>query len=266
LFLAWYSPLQTIADKHVDAGLSRALVSFGSARILNGLISVVQGTELSMQPLGVGLTLTLGQVLDPINDLVEQFSTLMLYASVAFGIQKALIAFGANWVISLLVSMVVIAWAILAYRKQAPNWLTKVLVVLLMMRFAIPLVTVGSDIVFEQLLAQDYKQSQEALGLASKKIGEVAPPSPQNDADKGWWEKMKDKLANMVPGYAANYDSVVQQLKNLPEQIIKLIVVFVLQTMIVPIFLLWALYVATTAILFPRQNEVTTRNDASAST
>ena len=32
---------------------------------------------------GVGVTLTLGEVLDPVNDLVEQFSSLMLAAAVA---------------------------------------------------------------------------------------------------------------------------------------------------------------------------------------
>ena len=76
---------------------------------MNALISVAQGTEISAQPLGVGGTLAPGQLLDPLNDLVEQFSALMLAASIAFGIQKVLITIGAYWLISLVLTGVVLA-------------------------------------------------------------------------------------------------------------------------------------------------------------
>ena len=75
---AWLAPLDAPATEQVEAGLKRALISFAAARALNGVISVAQGTEVSVQPLGVGVTLAPGQLLDPINDLIEQFSNLML--------------------------------------------------------------------------------------------------------------------------------------------------------------------------------------------
>jgi hypothetical protein len=43
-------------------------------------------------------------VRDPITDLVEQFSTLMLMASAAFGVQKVLINIGSWWPLSVAVS------------------------------------------------------------------------------------------------------------------------------------------------------------------
>ena len=48
----------------------RALVTFALARTINGVISVVQGTEVALQPAGVGVTLTPGEIRDPVNDLV----------------------------------------------------------------------------------------------------------------------------------------------------------------------------------------------------
>ena len=79
------APLDAPAIKQVDAGLKRALISYAAARTLNALISLAQGTEISAQPLGFGVTLTPGQLLDPLNDLVEQFSALMLATSIASG-------------------------------------------------------------------------------------------------------------------------------------------------------------------------------------
>ncbi len=138
VFFAWYPPIQDQANAQVDAGLKRALISFASARTLNAIISVVQGTEMSVQPFGVGLTLTPGQVLDPINDLLEQFSSLMLVASVAFGIQKILLAVGGHFAVSAVVSAVLILWAWLALSDKSVTWVSRLVLVLLMIRFAVP--------------------------------------------------------------------------------------------------------------------------------
>ena len=80
--------LDNLAQENIDLSLKRALVSFGSARALNAVISVIQGTEISIEPMGVGMTLTPGEALDPINDLIERFSMVMLASSTSIGIQK----------------------------------------------------------------------------------------------------------------------------------------------------------------------------------
>lgn len=64
---AWLAPLDGPATDQVDAGLRRALISFVTARALNAAISVAQGTEISVQPVGVGATFAPGQLLDPAN-------------------------------------------------------------------------------------------------------------------------------------------------------------------------------------------------------
>ena len=248
---AWFPPLQQAVDRQVDAGLQRALISFASARALNGLISVVQGTELSVQPLGVGVTLTLGQALDPVNDLVEQFSSLMLAAAIAFGVQKALLAIGAQGAVSLLLTVLVIAWV--AWRWQArpaPPWLTGLLLVLLLTRFAVPLATLGSDFVFQRLLAQDYQVQQAAVDLASSELRELTPKGPASADAKGWWERTKDRIEASVP--SLDLDQIKARLENLPERIVGLMVIFLLQTMVLPILLLWALWRLALGALWPR--------------
>ena len=91
------------------AGPQRALASFAVAKTLNAAISAAQGTEVAVQPVGVGITLTVGQVLDPLNDLVEQFASLMLAAAIAFGVQKVLLAISAHWPVSLVVTVAALA-------------------------------------------------------------------------------------------------------------------------------------------------------------
>ena len=108
LFLSWTSPLDAMSTEQVDAGLKRALVTFATARMLNAVISVAQGTDVAIEPAGIGVKFAPGEILDPINDLVEKFSTLMLFASIAFGIQKILINLGGHWAVSATLSAAVV--------------------------------------------------------------------------------------------------------------------------------------------------------------
>lgn len=242
LVCSWTAPLDSAAVQLVDAGLKRALLSFATARALNAVISVAQGTEVSLQPLGFGVVLAPGQLLDPVNDLVEQFSNLMLAASVAFGVQKALIAIGAYWLISLALSVAALGWTWFYFRQRhAPVWLSRVLVILLMLRFAVPVVTIGTDLLFKEFLAADYEASQQAIDMTSGQAAKASPPMPVVVVDqgildriKGWWSQDVDVKTRF------------ENLKNAAEQatvhIIKLIVIFLLQTLVIPLLLFWVLY------------------------
>ncbi|MDP1566444.1 MAG: hypothetical protein Q8L91_09325 [Polaromonas sp.] len=237
---AWLAPLDAPAAGQVDAGLKRALISFASARALNAVISVAQGTELSVQPLGVGVTLTPGQMLDPVNDLIEKFSTLMLAASVAFGVQKALIAMGGWWAVSLLLSAVALGWAWLYVRQRAiPVWLSRALVIMLMLRFAIPVVTLGSDLLWQKFLASDYQASQQGIDSTSTQAAKLAPPPVAQS--QGMLDRMKGWLAENAD-VKARFEELKQAAEQATEHIIRLIVVFLLQTLVIPLLLLWALY------------------------
>jgi len=68
LLIAQLGSLDEAGVVHTEKGLSRALVTYGISRGLNGVISVVQGTEVAIEPVGVGMTFTPGQILDPVND------------------------------------------------------------------------------------------------------------------------------------------------------------------------------------------------------
>ena len=245
---AWLAPLDSAANRQIDAGLKRALVSFAAARALNAVISVAQGTEISLQPLGLGVNLGVGQVLDPVNDVIEQFSSLMLAASVAFGIQKVLVNVGAHWLISLVLTATAVAWAVMFYRRQrSPSWLAQALVVLLMLRFALPVATLASDLVFRQFLAGDYEVSQQVLGRTATRIETPgAPPAAQG---QGLLDQLKGWAGSQSTAWKERFESVKQAAEQATEHVIKLMVIFVLQTLIVPLAMLWLLYALAGRVL-----------------
>lgn len=240
---AWLAPLDSSASGYAQAGLKRALVTFATARALNAVISVMQGTEVAVQPAGVGVVLTPGQVLDPVNDLVEQFSALMLTASVAFGVQLALIKFGGYWAVSLALTALAIAWGWASWRAwTAPAWLTRLFVGLLLVRFAVPVVVLGSEAGFHLFLEKDYAQGQQSIELSSAKLASLSPPTPMPmlKADVSWWERIRQWWTEKS-SVGQRFDELKEVAGRAVEDVITLMVVFLLQTLVLPLLLLWGL-------------------------
>ena len=237
---AWLGPLEPPAQRHIDAGLERALLSYATARALNAVVSVAQGTEVAVQPAGVGVILTPGQALEPINDLIEQFANLMLTASVAFGVQKVLLAIGAHWLVSALLTLAALGWVAAHLRRRAPpDWLSRLLLIFLMIRFALPVVVIGSDLLFEKFMADDYQTSQRAIETASLRLDQLDPP--QANAEPAWLDRLKS-WAVQPADLKTRYAQLKQAAEQATERVIKLMVVFLLQTLVFPVVLLWLLW------------------------
>lgn len=253
LIAIWSSILDQRAAKDVEAGLMRAGLTYASARGLNAVISVAQGTEVNVG-VGLGATLSVGEALDPINDLVEQFGDLMLLATVSFGVQKVLLLIGQHIIVKIGLTVALCAWAgLLLLDVSRPLWLRNLLVITLLVRFAVPVAALGTEVIFGEFLEPHYKSAQVGVDQSMAAVKEVArrPLEPQPDADdadgKGVIGSAVDWLAakkNAV-GSAMDPHAALKRLKETAEgtvqDIIKLIVVFLLETLVFPVAILFAL-------------------------
>jgi hypothetical protein len=253
---AWLQPLDDPAKQQVDDGLQRALVTYGSARVLHAVVSVVQGTEISATPAGVGATFTPGQALAPAAEMLKQFSDLMLFVCVAFGVQKLLIAIGAFWLSSLALTVVLVGWLAFYLRQTVvPVWLKKLALVLLLVRFAVPLSLMGSALVFAQILHEPYLESQAALGgltaSASQQAAAVAKPVPPEVP--GMLDSIKKWFGDKAVVATEKLDGLRQAVADAAEHLVRLMAVFLLQTIVLPLLLVVGLWAAVRAVFRGRQ-------------
>ena len=239
LALAWLGPVDRLATEEVEAGLKRALITFAAARTANALISVVQATTVAIQPFGLGMTISPAQVLDPLNELVEQFSALMLAACVSFAIQRVVIAIGGHAVVSAVLTLALLAWAYASWRSEhAPRWLTRALLVLLLVRFAVPLAAVGSETVFRLTMAVEYAHAQSAVQVTTEEFRAMSPDNGAKGSAgtlerlKEWWERKKQDLQ-------LQFDQLRDKAENMVRHIVVLMALFVVQTLILPLAFLW---------------------------
>ena len=253
--VAWAPQLDRHAEASLEAGTARAFATFATARGLNAAISLLQGTELS-GGVGVSATFSVGQVLDPVNDLVEQFADLMLLATVSFGVQQMLLAMGQDAVVKIALTGLLVAWAAWTVAgRRAPRWLGTALVLGLMARFAIPAAVVGSEVLFEHFLAERYEASEMAVRETRESVDETAQvladggePPEEAAGNAGWWDEWMNSARRKLDEASewldvpARLDRLQAQAESTVRNVVELIVVFLLQTLILPLAILWALY------------------------
>lgn len=249
------------AGDYADKAFKRALVTFAVARTLNGAISLAQGTEVALEPGGVGVNLAVGEILDPINDLVEQFSSVMLVAASSLGLQSILLKITAWWfVTALLVLAAVFVIATLWIPKLAKNKyaqiITRSLLLMLCIRFIVPVLIIGTNLITDTFLTDDQAIATAALEATSSDIEELSQANtPSVNADSSMMDRLSTAISESLQ--SMNVEGRLNRLKdsatNASEHIINLIVLFVLQTILLPLLFVWLLMEALKRI-FARSN------------
>lgn len=255
-------PAQAWGLAEIDAAFRRALLGYAIARGLNGVISVAQGTEVAVQPAGVGLNFTPGEILDPINDLVERFSWIMMLASSSLGIQHVLLSMSGWWGLAVAIGVAGGLWAgIGLWRdRRKPSAMSqpvvnaahvagRVFLFLLVLRFMMPAIALVNERVYATFLADDYISASAELREATEAIGEInenlteAEPS---DDDAGLVDRAKNLLDRAIA--RVSIDQRIEEYRvaaeSISENTIRLIVVFLMQTVVFPLvflFVAWGL-------------------------
>jgi hypothetical protein len=240
------------ATRYLETTMGRAIATFAVVRGLNGIISAAQGTELAVSPVGVGVTLTIGEVLDPLNDLAEQFSWIMLVSTTSLGIQRVLLEIGWRWGLKVLLPAALLCFLAGRFWVLPPGgafWNgigRRILLFALLVRFAIPCISLASDGIYAIFLADRFAQATLKLDTAKEDIriaGQVpteAPPSGDESAAGGRWRQTLEDARNLL-GIQARIETIRSHMARLTDHIIDLIVVFTLQAVIIPLAIFWIL-------------------------
>jgi len=253
VLLSTLTPVDRLAEAEYDALFQRALISFALARTLNGVISVVQGTELALQPAGVGVTLTPGQVLDPINDLVERFSWIMLGATLSLGVQQVLLDVGQWWGVKLLLAVLGLLWLWVRLHNStrklpksasSEQFLFRVFIIVIFIRFAVPLAMIANEGLYSLFLEERYVESTQVIESAGSEIKEAGADEVRTEVEEAD-SSVLDSLGRLLESTRNSMDIkqkvayIAERASDLIEHLIQLSVVFILQTGILPIAFLW---------------------------
>jgi hypothetical protein len=126
----------------VGASLLDAGIIYGTARGINALVSALQGTELDMWL----VTFSVGELLDPVNDMIERFSGVMTIAITSLVIQQLLLVIVSDATFSAVLTLLAVALitAHLLNKTNSYKVFLKVFLVVALLRFSLSLVVIAN--------------------------------------------------------------------------------------------------------------------------
>ena len=194
---------------------------------------------------------------------------MMLASGISLGVQRLLLDLGQAWVLNALliaafVACLMVTWSGRQFAPWALRSIARATLVLVLVRFAAPCYALLSEGVFQTVLSPTYTSASEKLRDTGKELAETgrhidkdeddattsggtttADDKPQEAASgiATWWERMwRTVSATIEP---ADIHRRIDRYRELAESasrdIIELAVVFVVQSVLLPLIFLWAL-------------------------
>ncbi len=220
------------ADSALSNALSSTLVLFASVRGVDAVVSAVAGTELSMTPAGVGMTLAPGELLDPVNDLVEQLGELLMLVLTA----------------SLLATAATVLWL-----RPTLSWsrgVRKLVLMLVMIRVLLPLAAIGGELIARHVVDSRASDAESALVLMSQNITaeqnqttattDDAADDPQQQP--GFFDRIGEAVQSVSNSLdvQARMERLSQQLESGVNHLVDLLALVTLRAVLFPALFLFA--------------------------
>jgi hypothetical protein len=236
--------------EYLNNSMQRTLVTFGIARTINGVISVAQGTEVAIEPAGIGVNFAPGEILDPVNDMIERFSWVMLSATASLGLQQLLSELSEWLPVTMIyaISGLAVLLVLLLYSRTPDGVRLLVLrffVLLTIARFLIPAVSVTAESIHSGFLEPRYDAAVEKLESASDRLGNINQatlPAQQVIPEESG---VLDSLRHFIDSAQTSLDveSRLEQYKEVAADItntsVELIVIFLFQALLLPLAVVW---------------------------
>jgi len=219
----------------MENSFTRTLAALAATRGLDSAISLAQSSEVSFS-FGPGGSLGIGQALDPVNDLVEQYGALLLTSTTALGIQRLGMQIAAtlgSWLfLPALAALALAAMCSDAGRASLIAWSRRLFGLALFARLALPAAGWIDSLVADRFLEPGYQQAAAAVAATTESIERVE----EADANRAWWERY-----NPVDAIGDRAKKIYDQLAAVGESIVNLAIYFTISTIVLPLGTLWLL-------------------------
>ncbi len=233
-------------EAYLEATFARTLAALAATRGLDSAISLAQSSEVSFS-FGPGGSLGIGQALDPVNDLVEQYGALLLTSTTALGVQRLGMQIGRAlgwWLfVPALVALAVAAACGGRGRAAAIGWSRRLFGLAVFARLALPAAGWIDSWVAARFLESNYQQAAAVVTATTEKIEEAEAADDQ----RPWYERY-----NPVDAIGDRARRMYDALALVGESIVNLAIYFTISTIVLPLGTLWLLSRLSGAFFSPR--------------
>ncbi len=242
--------IDTPTNAYFKKSITKAGVAYGTCRVINASVSVVQNSTLQLEPAGVGISLAIGQVLDPIDDMTERLSDVLVTAIVSLGVQKLVyemsIWFAPSIIAILLLILTILIWFKNQKLQVIQRNILKVIYLVIAIRMCLPVSSFINNMVNHYFFEQKIEEAHDKVNLGSKELDDFTEFSmPKVDGIMGTIENSASFLAKKAQEFKNALSTLVSNMDNMIDNLIDLtflyVGVFFIQVIVLPVLSFWAI-------------------------
>ena len=228
IILSWSNALDRTTTDFVDDSIKAAAVSYGAAKLSDGLISVINSIQVS----AVFADVQIGAALNPIQDAINRYCSLMELSLTSLMIQKLLLTIFGHWFIKLIITVAGITYLIMDYtgigiRYQKNAF--KVMIYILGIRFLMIFSLVINEGISKVFLDDHLERDQSIITNMPNSFDELyditATQQKQNEESLELLEDLETKEIRLKKEIESDEKRVLpltDKIKTLDEQIDKI--------------------------------------------
>lgn len=242
--------LDSVAETYFKDSITKAGVSYGVCRLINGTVSVIQQSSVQLEPAGIGMSLAVGQIVDPINDMVERLSNVLVLSITSLGIQELAYEISITLAPPIFASFLFVLSALVWFKRENLFALQKVilnvLVIVCIARCCLPLSSAANEFLqahfFEDRIVE--ANAKLADGTADlDKLKDVDLPEYDGmlktiESSASYIKHKSVEFKNAVRITIENKGLIVENLLTLTFLYLG---VFVIQILVLPLAIFWFL-------------------------
>jgi hypothetical protein len=248
--LAMTGVIDKTSKEFTDYSLEKGLAALAFARAIQAGIGVAVEIDFTVNLLGSGIDVPIGKALSHCSDMVDWFNTVMVTACISLGIQKALLALSTTILVSSITSLAVFCfglamWYPTVLNRSQRNTLTSFVMLCLFFRFAIPVMAFCNHAIYYSVLHEVHTQADQNLSKVAGSIEQthIGASEESEQKEKSTLSAVTDWMGSTITSLnpIALFNNVRKAVENLPDYLIKLMTVFLINTLVFPVLFLWIL-------------------------
>lgn len=249
--------LDTSTDTYFRESITRAGVAYATCRVINASVSIIKDSSLELEPAGIGVSLAVGQILDPIDDMTERLSDVLVTAITSLGVQKLVyeisVTVAPPLCAVLLFAMSVLIWFENKRVFSFQQALLRILLLFAIVRFCLPLSSLANDFLHKHFFMEQISVANEELALASVELDKLKDFSlPEIDGVLGTIENsasfLKQKSIELNHVLVTTISNMGDIIENLLKLTFLYVGIFLVQVIVLPLLAFWILIKTTNAL------------------
>lgn len=245
--------LDDATDAYFRTAITKAGLSYATCRVINASVSVIKDSSLHLQPAGVGVSLAIGQVLDPIDDLTERVSDILVTAITSLGVQKLAYEIGVSLVPPLLaifmLALSLLVWLESRKIRLLQNALIRLALLFLIARFCLPLSALVNEFINENFFHDRITDARGKLSANSTQLDKLKNFTLPDTGILGTGSFLRKKTVELSEALTEIAENMGELIDNLLQLAFLYVGIFLIQVIILPLLAFYVLLKLSNALL-----------------